>query len=74
MLMRPGETWHCINTSCGTTVVVQVGTKIDGANPHCSCGAAMKKKYTSPVFRYLDFLRIEDPVLSARTSSEEQKD
>jgi len=27
----------------------------DGTNPLCSCGAAIKKDYTPPVFAYLDF-------------------
>jgi hypothetical protein len=45
-------------------VPVQAPGQSDGVNPRCSCGSAMKKKYPSPVFRYLDFLRVEDEVLS----------
>jgi hypothetical protein len=43
-------------------VVVRAEDQSNGANPRCECGAPMKKKYTSPVFRYLDFLRLDEPV------------
>jgi len=31
----------------------------------------MKREYSPPVFRYLEFLRLEDPVLSERSSLED---
>lgn len=66
MLMQSGETWLCSNPACQGSVVVKPGTYIEGSNPRCSCGARMKKKYTSPVFRYLDFLRVGEPALSSQ--------
>jgi hypothetical protein len=59
MRMRLGESWHCTNGACRTEISVQSASQKDGANPRCSCGAAMKKKYTSPVLRCLDFLPVE---------------
>ena len=71
MLMKARERWHCTNPGCGCQVVVEIGGEIEGQNPRCACGAIMKKKYASPVFTYLDFLRIEDPVATPQTSSEQ---
>ena len=64
MLMKSGERWHCTNSACHLEVVVDSPGAIEGTNPRCACGAIMKKEYTSPVFRYLDFLRLDEPVLS----------
>ena len=71
MLMKARERWHCTNPACGCHVVVEIGGEIEGQNPRCACGGIMRKKYTSPVFTYLDFLRIEDPVATPQTSSEQ---
>jgi hypothetical protein len=54
-MMRSGDTWHCTNVSCHAVILVQNESQGEGVNPRCTCGAPMKKKYTSPVFRYLDF-------------------
>jgi hypothetical protein len=59
MMMRPGESWHCTNRLCDAEVLVRSESRPEGVNPRCSCGSPMKKKYTSPVFRYLDFLRLD---------------
>jgi len=64
MLMKPGERWHCTNSACRLEVVVDSQGSIEGNNPRCACGAVMKKEYASPVFRYLDFLHLDEPVLS----------
>lgn len=61
MLMKARERWHCINPACGCQVVVEIGGEIEGQNPRCACGGIMKKKYSSPVFTYLDFLHVEEP-------------
>jgi hypothetical protein len=61
MLMKARERWHCINPVCGCQVVVEISGEIEGQNPRCACGGIMKKKYTSPVFTYLDFLRVDEP-------------
>jgi hypothetical protein len=67
MLMKARERWHCANLDCGCQVVVEVGGEIEGQNPRCACGGLMKKKYNSPVYTYLDFLRADQPA-STRTS------
>jgi hypothetical protein len=70
MLMKARERWHCSNVSCGCQVVVEVSGEVEGQNPRCACGGLMRKKYTSPVFTYLDFLRIEEPAATVHASRE----
>jgi hypothetical protein len=60
MLMKSEDRWHCTNPDCECEVLVERSGSHDGKNPRCSCGAAMKKRYVSPVLTYLDFLRIEE--------------
>ena len=71
MLMKSGESWHCINPACLCQVRVEIAGEIEGQNPRCICGGLLKKTYTSPVFKYLDFLRLDQPVLTRRNSSED---
>jgi hypothetical protein len=67
MRMKSEDRWHCTNPACGCEVLVQNTGIVDGENPRCSCGALMKKKYSSPVLSYLDFLRLDEaPVIVAR--------
>jgi hypothetical protein len=66
MVMKSGERWHCINPACGCTVLVESNGEIEGQNPRCACGSFMKKGYSPPVFRYLNFLRIREPALVHR--------
>jgi hypothetical protein len=67
MRMKSEDRWHCTNPACGCEVLVERSGSEDGKNPRCSCGAAMKKRYVSPVLTYLDFLRIEEtPKVAAR--------
>ena len=67
MRMKSEDRWHCINPACGCEVLVASGGSEDGNNPRCSCGAAMKKRYVSPVLTYLDFLKLEEiPAVVAR--------
>jgi len=67
MRMKSEDRWHCINPACGCEVLVASGGSEDGKNPQCSCGAAMKKRYVSPVLTYLDFLKLEEiPAVAAR--------
>ena len=70
MMMRLGDTWNCTNPACNASIQVQTESQADGVNPRCACGARMKKKYASPVFRYLEFLRAEEPVLSGEPGRE----
>jgi hypothetical protein len=67
MRMKSEDRWHCTNPACGCEVLVENGGSEEGKNPKCSCGAAMKKRYVSPVLSYLDFLKLEEiPKVSGR--------
>lgn len=66
MVLQSGERWRCTNQNCGCTIVIESGTPCDGINPRCSCGSVMKKEYKSPVLSYLDFLRLDPPLLAAK--------
>jgi hypothetical protein len=70
MLMKARERWHCSNVSCGCQVVVEISGEVEEQNPRCACGGLMRKKYTSPVFTYLDFLRVEEQPATVRASRE----
>jgi hypothetical protein len=52
-------------------VLVEVNGEIEGQNPRCACGNIMKKNYSPPVFRYLDFLRFPEPAIAHRDSPED---
>src|SRR4029077_17426956 len=71
MVMKSGERWHCIDPACGCSVLVESNGEIEGQSPRCACGAVMKKNYSSPVFRYLDFLKLPEPAPSRRDTTEE---
>ena len=60
MLMKSGERWHCVNTSCHCEILVESDSSAPGSSPRCACGAAMKRNYAPPAFKYLDFLRAEE--------------
>ena len=62
-MMPVKESWHCTNRLCYGEVILKTESRRDALSPRCSCGAPMLKRYKSPVFRYLDFLRgeQEDP-------------
>jgi hypothetical protein len=60
MRMEAEDRWHCSNPACGCELLVENSAREESKNPRCSCGAAMKKKYTSPVLTYLDLLRLEE--------------
>ena len=64
MVMKTADRWHCINPKCGCEVLVESGGEVHGGNPRCSCGAPMKKKYVSPALSYLEFLRVDQRVVS----------
>lgn len=71
MVMKSGERWHCINPGCGCAVLVEASGEVEGQNPRCACGSIMKKGYSPPVFRYLDFLQSPEPEPVRRGPSEE---
>jgi hypothetical protein len=68
--MKSGEHWHCSNPACRCTILVETSSVLEGQNPRCACGSIMKKDYSPPVFRYLDFLRLPEPA-AARSDSRE---
>lgn len=74
MVMRVKERWHCVSVGCGCQVIVEIGGEIHGQNPRCACGGIMRKKYTSPVFAYLDFLRIDEPRIDESGANERHVD
>ncbi len=49
--MKPGQRYVCINPLCRSEIEVIRGSEETSANPKCSCGAEMKKPYTTPIFR-----------------------
>ena len=68
MLMKTADRWHCTNPDCGCEVLVECSGEVPGSNPRCTCGAPMKKKYVSPALSYLEFLRVDEPVVSRDSS------
>jgi hypothetical protein len=57
--------WLCTNPACQEPGGIAEPSSPEGAPPRCRCGAIMKRRYSSPVFCYLDFLREDDePALS----------
>jgi hypothetical protein len=71
MLMKSGERWHCLNPKCRCTILVETNGEVQGQNPRCACGTMMKKHYSPPVFRYLDFLHFPEPALALQDSTED---
>ncbi|HTF22879.1 MAG TPA: hypothetical protein VK937_03060 [Candidatus Limnocylindria bacterium] len=71
MVMKSGERWHCVNPACGCVVLVESNGEIEGQNPRCARASIMKKSYTPPVSRSLDFLRFPEPAFIHRDSSED---
>jgi len=51
--------------------MVEANAEIEGLNPRCTCGGVMKKDYSPPVFRYLDFLKFPEPALARRDAAED---
>jgi hypothetical protein len=50
MTMWEGEHWICSNPNCRCEIVVETSaSKVEGTNPKCSCGFAMRKRYRAPI-------------------------
>jgi hypothetical protein len=71
MLMKSGERWHCINPACNCEVLVESDSNVSGGSPRCVCGSSMKRNYVPPVFKYLDFLRVDDPEMAQQSMGKE---
>lgn len=72
MLIR--ESLHCTNPDCPAEAASQIDGAAEIADPRCACGAPLKKRYVSPVFRYLDFLRLDEPGLSDPVAHKNSQD
>ena len=66
-----GQRWHCMNAACRKELTLEPAEGPVDSNPRCVCGSEMKKAYSPPVFRYLEFLRLDEPVLAERTPRKE---
>ena len=55
MTMNVGRRYRCQNPDCRCEVVVIEASKEATLNPRCCCGGEMKKPYTKPTFRLLEF-------------------
>ena len=71
MIMKSGEHWICSNPACQCAVLVERSGEIEGSNPQCACGSLMKKVYSPPLLRYLDFLRFGEPEITPSGSRED---
>ena len=71
MIMKSGERWHCVNPACGCAVLVESNGEVEGSNPRCPCGSILKKDYSPPAFRYLDFLRSPEHAFAHLESSKD---
>ena len=67
---RVRDSWHCTNRACTAEISMTTIRPSDGSHPFCSCAAAIKKDYNAPVFTYLDFLRVEEPVLAEQAAQD----
>jgi hypothetical protein len=61
MPMKSADRSRCGNPDYAREVPVESGGEVQVGNPCCACGAPMKKKYVSPAFSYLEFLRVDEP-------------
>jgi hypothetical protein len=71
MPMKSQQLWRCVNTACRHEMLLEASAKVPAGNPRCPCGSAMKKNYSPPVFQYLEFLYLEEPVFSRPYGNEE---
>ena len=60
MLIQAGDLWHCTNPACRSELSIGATCGVEVDHLYCACGSVMKKHYTRPVFRYLDFLGNRD--------------
>lgn len=70
MLIQAGDLWHCTNPACRSELSVGATCGVEVGYLYCACGSVMKKHYTPPVFRYLDFLGDRDVTTVLTAESE----
>ena len=66
MPMKSADRSRCGNPDCAREKPVKSGGEVQAGNPRCACGAPMKKK--SPAFSYLEFLRVDEPLVPRGSS------
>jgi hypothetical protein len=71
MLEKAIESWQCGNPACRSEVLVEANVEVQRTYPRCSCGGAMKKHYSPPALKYLDFLYLHELILASPLSGEE---
>jgi len=62
------ERWHCMNAACRKEILIADTEATAETRPRCLCGAEMKREYKPPVFRYLQFLQLEQPFLAEQAA------
>jgi hypothetical protein len=72
MFIQSGDLWHCTNPACRSELSVGASCGVEVDRVYCPCGSLMKKYYTRPVFRYLDFLGDRDGTAVPQAVPEEQ--
>jgi len=55
MTMNVGQRYRCQNPDCRCEVEVIKASTEAVLNPRCCCGGEMKKRYTKPTLKILDF-------------------
>jgi hypothetical protein len=53
MLMIERQIYRCQNRGCNCEFIVIKSSAEGSSNPHCCCGAEMKKPYVPPTLREL---------------------
>jgi hypothetical protein len=71
MLGKAVERWQCGNPACRSEVLVEANVEVRRTYPRCSCGGALKKNYSPPALRNLDFLYLHELILANTLSGEE---
>jgi hypothetical protein len=59
MTMDKGQRYRCQDANCRLEVVVIEPSKEAVLNPRCCCGGEMKRRYTKPRFKRLDFKPVD---------------
>jgi hypothetical protein len=63
MSMTTADRWYCSNPDCGCEASVESVGEVQRSNPRCACGALLTKKHVSLGFSYLEFLRVDEPLV-----------
>jgi len=67
MSQEKRERWHCMSAACREGKLIAHSAATTENRPRCLCGSEMKKAYTPPVFRYLEFLQLDQLSFAEQT-------